>query len=170
MDTNFYEISVKDDLGQPQNLSQYKTFVLLICNIATKCGLADKNFKRLAHLSTIYKDKGLKILLFPSNDFKQEPNTNKEIKSIIEKYSKDFILFDKIEVLSSNKHDIYKHLCGSYNNSWYGELIKWNFTKFVVDRNGVVRMRCGPTDNIEGKQLNLLEEIINEDSKNRDGL
>ncbi|KAM0687567.1 hypothetical protein COBT_001188 [Conglomerata obtusa] len=148
---DIYEIPINDENGRKTTLKQYEGKVMLIVNVASKCGLAKKNYENLTLLMDKYHDKGLEILLFPCNDFfKQEPGTLKDIRTMLrEDYSANFRLFDKISVLGTNRHPLYEYLVNNYKNPWCFKFIKWNFTKFLVGRDGKVIERYGPTDYLE---------------------
>lgn len=166
MKLDLYSIPIKDYQGRTTTLSNYKNNVLLICNIASNCGLAKMNYTGLADVADMFKENGLKIILFPSNSFFQEPNAAKKIKDLTEEYSDNFLVFDKIDVCGNNKHDIFKYLCDNYDNGWYGNMVKWNFTKFLVDRKGNVRMRYGPMEGIDMNKIQEIRDVLAEDGVN----
>jgi glutathione peroxidase len=128
-----YGFKVKDIDNKPVKLSKYKGKVLLIVNVASKCGFTPQ-YAGLEKLYQKYKDKGLVILGFPCNQFGgQEPGTAKEIKEFCKTtYGVTFPLFHKIDVNGSKKTSLYKYL----ETVFPGD-IGWNFTKFLVDRKGV---------------------------------
>lgn len=143
---NISNISVKDMNGKMIPLSSYKGKVLLIVNVASKCGFTPQ-YKGLEALYKRYKDKGFEILGFPCNDFgHQEPGTNAEIKQFCtSKYDVTFKLFDKIKVLGPEKSPLYAELT---DNDVTGKSdIGWNFEKFLIDRYGniVARFRSKVT-------------------------
>lgn len=166
MQPNLYTIPLKDSDGRNATLAKYASKnVLLIVNVASNCGLAKQNYEGLADLANKYAKDGLQVLLFPSNDFFQEPRAAKKVKEITDAYSDKFVVYDKISVWGSTKHPLYKYLTENYDNGWFGNVVKWNFTKFLVDRAGRVRMRYGPTDCIESvkdKDNKMLVEVLNE--------
>ncbi|MGE5435709.1 MAG: glutathione peroxidase, partial [Syntrophothermus sp.] len=128
-------IVVKDIDGNDVNLSDYKGKVLLIVNVASKCGYTPQ-YKGLESLYEKYKDKGFEILAFPCNDFGgQEPGTNEEIKEFCSSnFNVKFKLFDKVKVLGSEKSPLYEVLT---NNDVTGNgEIKWNFEKFLISKDG----------------------------------
>lgn len=139
MDKSIYEFSIKDIDGKEVKLSDYKDKVLLIVNVASECGFT-KQYTGLQSLYEKYKSKGLVILGFPCNQFGgQEPGTNTEIKSFCSsKFNVTFPLFDKIDVNGDNTHPLYVYLKSQAKGVLNTELIKWNFTKFLVDKNGKV--------------------------------
>ena len=149
MKKNVYEYSVKDISGQEISLSQYKGKVLLIVNVASKCGFTPQ-YKGLEDLFEEYKGEVV-ILGFPCNQFgSQEPGNAEEIKNFCSlTYDVKFPLFDKIEVNGKNTHPLYEFLKESKPGLLGTEAIKWNFTKFLVDKNGEVVKRYAPNDTPE---------------------
>ncbi len=138
--SNIYDFNVKDIDGNEVSLSKYKEKVLLIVNVASKCGFTPQ-YEGLQKIYEKYKERGFEILAFPCNDFKgQEPGTNEEIKEFCStNYNVTFPLFDKIHVLGKNKALLYEFLT-NYDGIETGD-VKWNFEKFIVDRNGKVVAR-----------------------------
>ncbi len=140
MNNNISKIQVKDIDGKDVNLSDYKGKVLLIVNVASYCGYT-KQYTGLEELYKKYKDKGFEILAFPCNQFgEQEPGSNEEIKNFCSsKFDVTFKLFDKIDVNGKNQSPLYSILT---DNEVTGKAdIKWNFEKFLVDKNGNVVAR-----------------------------
>ncbi len=123
--------------GKPISLSQYKGKVLLIVNVASKCGFTPQ-YAGLEKLYRKYKDKGFVILGFPCNQFlSQEPGTDKEIKTFCTtKYDVTFPLFDKIEVNGDHTHPLYQFLKKAEPEPDGKLAIGWNFTKFLISRDG----------------------------------
>lgn len=140
---DIYSIEVETADGIKTTLGKYKSSPLLISNIACNCGLAVKNFTNFKMLQEKFPT--LKILLFPSNQFKQELGDISEIKRIVKGYSEDFILFGKVKLLFSEKHEIFEHLTSEKGSFLLGNFIKWNFTKFLVDKDGKVVKRVSPS-------------------------
>lgn len=138
-----YEIPLKNIDGKETSLEPYKGKVLLVVNVASKCGLTPQ-YTALESLYEKYKDQGLVVLGFPCNQFAgQEPGTDQEIKQFCStKYSVSFPLFDKIEVNGANRHPLYVALAGK--DSPYPGDIKWNFNKFLVGRDGKILQRFEP--------------------------
>jgi len=138
-----YDLTVKDIDGKDVALSSYKGKVLLVVNVASKCGLTPQ-YKGLESLQEKYKDKGFTVLGFPCNQFNgQEPGTNEEIKQFCStKYNVTFPMFDKIEVNGSNRHPLYSMLAGK--DATYPGDIKWNFGKFLISKDGKVLKRFEP--------------------------
>jgi len=138
-----HDINVKDIDGEDTSLSAYKGKVLLIVNVASKCGLTPQ-YKALEALQQKYKDKGLTVLGFPCNQFGgQEPGTNEEIKQFCSsKYNVTFPLFDKIDVNGEKRHPLYVALAGK-ESPFPGD-IKWNFNKFLIGKDGKILKRFEP--------------------------
>lgn len=136
---------VQDINGKDVDLSQYKGKVVLIVNVASKCGLTPQ-YEQLVALHKQYADKGLAILGFPANNFMgQEPGTNEEIKEFCTKnYGVEFDMFSKISVKGEDMADLYKELTSKDANGEFGGDIAWNFTKFLVNKKGEVVARFEP--------------------------
>lgn len=147
-----HDITVKDIDGKEVKLSDYKGKVLLIVNVASKCGLAPQ-YKALEALYEKYKDNGLVVLAFPCNQFGgQEPGTNQEIKEFCSSnYSVTFPLFDKVDVNGEKRHPLYVALAGK--DSPYPGDIKWNFGKFLVGRDGKILKRFEPRTTPEAAEV-----------------
>ncbi len=141
---SLYEFSATLNNGEIKNLSDYKGNVLLVVNTASQCGFTPQ-YKGLQELYSRYRDQGLEVLGFPCDQFgHQEPGTNEEIQSFCElNYGVTFPLFAKIEVNGENTHPVYKFL-KTEQSGILGDSIKWNFTKFLVDRQGNVVDRFAP--------------------------
>ena len=159
MKMSVYEYQAVDIDGEKQNLSQYEGNVLLIVNTASKCGFAPQ-FKSLEKLYENMKDQGFTVLGFPSNQFQnQEPKDEEGIKNFCElNYGVTFPMFSKIDVNGDDAHDLFKYL-RKETKGLLGDSVKWNFTKFLVGRDGKVIRRYAPqTDpmNIENDIKNLL--------------
>ena len=135
-----YDIKLKDIDGKDTSLAQYKGKVLLIVNVASKCGYTPQ-YKNLEAVFEKYKDKGLEVLGFPCNQFGgQEPGTNEQIKEFCSSnYNVTFPMFDKIDVNGPNRHPLYKELAGE--GSPYPGDIKWNFNKFLIGKDGKIIKR-----------------------------
>jgi glutathione peroxidase len=164
MSTAIQQIPLRSITGEPTNLGQYGGKVLLVVNVASKCGLT-KQYDGLEKLYRDYRDRGLVVAGFPANDFKgQEPGSNEEIASFCSSsFGVDFPMFEKITVVGEGKHPLYKELIAaqpkavSTSAEPFGENLKkygispnpepeilWNFEKFVVDRKGNVAARFAP--------------------------
>ena len=141
-----YDFKVKDNLGKEISLENYKGKTLIIVNTASKCGLTPQ-FEDLEFLYKKYKNENFEILGFPCNQFaKQELNSNNEIQDFCQlNYGVTFKVFDKINVNGENAHPLYKYL-KKEKSGIFGGSIKWNFTKFLIDKNGNVVERYAPTD------------------------
>jgi glutathione peroxidase len=144
-----FDFSANDIDGQPRDLSEYKGKVLLVVNVASKCGFTPQ-YTGLETLWDTYKDRGLVVLGFPCDQFgHQEPGDEAEIKNFCSlTYDVEFPLFAKIDVNGANAHPLYKWL-KEEKGGLLGSAIKWNFTKFLVGRDGKVRKRYAPTDTPE---------------------
>lgn len=142
--SELYEITVKDNKGNDVLLSDYKESVLLVVNTAVKCGLAPQ-YDGLQDLYDKYKDEGFVVLDFPSNQFLQSPESNEDTETICQtNYGTTFPRFDKVNVNGENASPIFKFL-RQEQGGVLGNAIKWNFTKFLIDRNGQVVKRFAPT-------------------------
>lgn len=142
-----HEFTVKDSKGQEVDLSIYKGKVLLIVNVASKCGLTNSNYPKLTELYTKYKSKGFEILAFPCNQFmKQEPDSSEKVHEFAcTRFQAEYPIFKKVRVNGENVAPIYKFLKASKSGFLGSRSIKWNFTKFLVDKEGRVIGRYGPT-------------------------
>ncbi|NWF89766.1 MAG: glutathione peroxidase [Ignavibacteriaceae bacterium] len=137
---NISSFKVKDITGKEISLSDFKGKVLLIVNVASKCGYTPQ-YKGLQELYKKYKPKGLEILGFPCNDFgRQEPGSNEEIQNFCSmNYGVTFKLFDKVKVLGKDKNKLYAVLTD--NDITGTSDIKWNFEKFLISKNGEIVAR-----------------------------
>ncbi|KAJ4837814.1 putative glutathione peroxidase 8, partial [Turnera subulata] len=135
-----------DARGNDVDLRIYKGKVLLIVNVASRCGFTNSDYSELTELYKKYKDQGLEILAFPCNQFgSQEPGTNDEIVEFAcTRFKAEYPIFDKIEVNGENASPLYTFL---KLEEWgiFGDDIQWNFAKFLVDKNGQVVHRYYPT-------------------------
>ncbi len=139
-----HDFQVKDAKGNTIELKQYAGKVLLIVNTASKCGFTPQ-YAGLEELYKNYQDKGLVILGFPCDQFAhQEPGSDAEIQSFCQmNYGVTFPVMSKIEVNGKNAHPLYKYL-RSEKKELLGDSIKWNFTKFLIDKQGNVVQRFAP--------------------------
>ena len=139
-----YDFSLNQIDGTTTNLAGYKGKVLLIVNVASKCGFTGQ-YAGLQKLYDTYKTRGLVILGFPSNDFLfQEPGSNKEIAQFCSlKYHVTFPLFEKIKVTGSGSHPLYQYLTDKTTNPESSGKITWNFNKFLIGRDGRILARFG---------------------------
>ena len=148
------DYSVKTIDGQDKKLSDYKGRVVLLVNVASKCGLTPQ-YKALESTYEKYREKGFVVIGFPANNFMgQEPGTNAEIKEFCTtKYNVTFPLMSKISVKGDDKHPLYKFLTeGKAGEDFAGD-IEWNFAKFLVDRNGNVMARFGSRTTPDSPQV-----------------
>jgi len=148
------DFKVKTIDGKEQDLSAYKGKVVLLVNVASKCGLTPQ-YKGLEALYEKYKDQGFVILGFPANNFgAQEPGTNEEIKQFCtSKYDVQFPMMSKISVKGDDKHPLYKFLTEGKAGEEFAGDIEWNFAKFLVDRNGNVMARFSSKTKPEDPQV-----------------
>jgi glutathione peroxidase len=146
-----YDFTVKDDLGEEVSLGRYVGEVLLIVNTASKCGFTPQ-FSGLEKLYETYREQGFTVLGFPCNQFaNQDPGDMEEIKAFCSlNYGVTFPMMQKIDVNGEQTDPLYKFL-KEQQHSLFGKSIKWNFTKFLVDRQGKVVGRFAP--NVEPKKL-----------------
>ena len=145
--SDLYNLSVKDIQLNDVDLSSFQGKTLLIVNVASKCGFTPQ-YKDLQNLSDKYKEQGLEVLGFPCNQFGgQEPGTNEEVQSFSDlTFNVSFKMFDKIEVNGENASPLFKHLKHESPGILGTESIKWNFTKFLVNKDGEVVKRFAPKD------------------------
>lgn len=153
-----YQFEVNDINQKIVSLSHYKNKVLLIVNTASKCGFTSQ-YEGLEKLYKKYQDKGLEILAFPCNQFgAQEPGTEKEIAQFCDlNYQTSFAIMSKVEVNGDNATPLYKHLKSEAPGLAGTKSIKWNFTKFLVDKQGKVIKRFAPKDKPEDIEPLILE-------------
>jgi glutathione peroxidase len=139
---NIYDFKFDDAFGFERDLSEYKGKVLLIVNTASKCGFTPQ-YEGLEKLNKAYSEKGLQIVGFPCNQFgNQEPGTNEEIQKFCEvNYGVSFPIFAKIDVNGKNTHPLYELLKSKAHGLIGSKAIKWNFTKFLIDREGNIIKR-----------------------------
>jgi glutathione peroxidase len=154
-----YDISVRDSEGKDVKLDEYKGKVLLIINSATGCGLTPQ-YSGIQKLYDDYKDQGFEVLDFPCNQFaNQAPEEIEEIKTFCEsRFGVTFKVFDKIDVNGDDADLLFKYL-KEEKGGMLGSKIKWNFTKFLVDREGNVVKRYAPTLEPE-KLVKDIEELL----------
>ncbi|MDZ4404084.1 glutathione peroxidase [Prosthecobacter sp.] len=138
-----YDVPLKDIDGKDTSLKEYQGKVMLIVNVASKCGKTPQ-YTQLEQLNQEFKKDGLAVLGFPSNDFgKQEPGTNAEIKEFCStKYKVTFPMFDKVVVKGPEQHPLYQVLSGP-KSPFPGD-VKWNFGKFLVGKDGKILKRFEP--------------------------
>src|SRR6202162_3520665 len=144
-DKSVYDFTLNSIDGRPAPLAAYKGKVLLVVNVASKCGFTPQ-YKALEALYEKYKDQGLVVIGFPANNFMaQEPGTNEEIKTFCSRtYNVTFPMYTKISVKGDDKAPLYQFLTDKGANPNTGGEIKWNFTKFLVARDGTIISRSEP--------------------------
>ncbi len=149
---NIYEFSVKNAAGETVDMSKYQGKVVLVVNVASKCGFTPQ-YKGLETLYREFKDQGLVILGFPCNQFgAQEPGNDNEIQQFCSlTYDVSFPIMSKVNVNGSDSAPIYEYLKSNAPGILGTELIKWNFTKFLVGKDGHVINRYAP--NTEPKDI-----------------
>jgi glutathione peroxidase len=142
---NLYEIPVKDIQGRVGTLSEHRDRVLLIVNVASKCGFTPQ-YEGLEALYRKHRERGLTVLGFPCDQFMhQEPGNEAEIRDFCSSsYDVSFPLFSKIDVNGAQTHPLYQHLKAARRGLLGSQAIKWNFTKFLVGRDGSVTKRYSP--------------------------
>ena len=145
--SELYNISVKDIELNSVDLSDYKGKTLLIVNVASKCGFTPQ-YKDLQHLYEKYQDQDFEVLGFPCNQFgAQESGANEEIQAFCDlTFNVSFKMFDKIEVNGANASPLFKYLKHESPGILGTEAVKWNFTKFLVNKDGQVVKRFAPKD------------------------
>jgi glutathione peroxidase len=146
MSPSIYDFSANSLEGQPVPLSTFKDKVLLIVNTASQCGFTPQ-YQGLQSIHSKYENQGFAVLGFPCNQFgQQEPGSASEIQSFCEtRFGVTFPLFEKVDVNGSNAHPLFKYLTKAAPGIFGTEGIKWNFTKFLVDRSGKVIKRYPST-------------------------
>lgn len=142
---SIYDFTLKDIDHKEVNLGQFKGKVVLVVNVASRCGFTPQ-YEGLQKVYLKYKDRGFVILGFPANNFMaQEPGTDEEIKTFCStKYNVTFPIFSKISVKGDDIHPLYKFLTSKETNPEFGGDIKWNFSKFLLDRSGKIIARFEP--------------------------
>lgn len=142
---SLYPIDVATIDGKVQSMGDYRGKVLLIVNVASRCGFTPQ-YAGLEHLWRTYRDRGLVVLGFPCNQFgSQEPGAEAEIAQFCQlTYDVSFPMFAKVDVNGANTHPLFTHLKAAAPGLLGSELVKWNFTKFLVDRTGGKIVRYAP--------------------------
>lgn len=153
-----YDFHVKAMDGQMISLKKYEGQVLLIVNTASKCGFTPQ-YKEMQSFYEKYQDKGFSILAFPCNQFmNQEPGDDLEIHSFCKtNYSVTFPLFSKIEVRGEHAHPLFKYLTETAPGVMGSKAIKWNFTKFLIDRKGNIVKRFAPSTKMTEVEKHIQE-------------
>ncbi|CAI5726856.1 unnamed protein product [Peronospora destructor] len=152
---SFYELKDFDMARNEVSMAKYKGKVVLAVNVSSKCGLTPTNYPELQQLYAKYKDEGLEVLAFPCNQFAgQEPGTHEEIMEFVKHYNVTFPFFEKHDVNGATARPVFTYLKAKLPGT-FGNYIKWNFTKFLVDRNGQPFKRFAPKD----RPLSFEEDI-----------
>ncbi len=151
---SIYDFIVSDIDGKEVKLADFKGKVVLIVNVASKCGFTPQ-YEGLQAIYAKYKERGFVILGFPANNFLwQEPADNKEIKEFCTlKYSVTFPMFSKISVKGGKQAPLYKYLTDKKINPEFGGDIKWNFNKFLINRDGKIINRFGSSDKPDSDKI-----------------
>ncbi len=159
MENSFYSFNAKTLQGKEKTMAEYKGKVVVVVNTASKCGLTPQ-YEGLEMLYKKYKDQGLEILGFPCNQFgNQEPGGAKEIsEGCLINYGVTFTMFEKVDVNGPKAHPLFVYLKKQLPG-FLGSKVKWNFAKFVVDRNGKPVKRFSPTTKPE-KMEQFLKSIL----------
>ena len=154
--TSVYDFEALSIDGKPAHLSTQRGKVLLIVNTASQCGFTPQ-FGGLEQLWKDYRDRGLVVIGFPSNEFgAQDPGDNGEIASFCEmNYGVSFPMMGKVEVNGGNAHPLWKFLTREARGVLGSQAVKWNFTKFLVGRDGTVLKRYAPTDTPESLRQDI---------------
>jgi glutathione peroxidase len=154
--SNAYEFSAKTIDGKDQPLKEFKGKAMLVVNVASKCGFTPQ-YTGLEKLYKKYEAQGLVVLGFPCDQFgHQEPGNEEEIKNFCSlNYDVTFPMYAKVEVNGSNTHPLWKFLKKEKGGLLGIDAIKWNFTKFLVDKNGEVVKRYAPTDTPESIEKDI---------------
>lgn len=158
MQQSIYDFKVDTIDGTSMSLEEYRGKVLLIVNVASKCGFTPQ-YAGLQKLYETYKDKGLEVLGFPANNFLwQEPGSNEEISQFCSlEYGVSFPMFSKVSVKGRDQHPLYAYLTDNKLNPEHGGSVKWNFAKFLIDRNGEIANRFG--SRVEPKSKSLIAAV-----------
>ena len=161
MSKNIYQFSCEDSSGQKVDLSDFKGKTLLIVNTASQCGFTPQ-YKGLEQLQTKYSSEEFSVLAFPCNQFGgQEPGSNEEIVEFCSlNYGSTFPIFSKIDVNGDNAHPLFKFLTTEKKGLLGTEKIKWNFTKFLINKDGEPVNRYGSSTTPEQIQTDI-EKLIN---------
>lgn len=153
-----YDLTVTDANGKSYPMSEYQGKTMLIVNTASKCGLSDQ-FDSLENLYKTYKDQGLVVLGFPSDQFAQELANAKEAEQACRmSYGVTFPMHDIVKVNGKDAHPLFKYLTGN-TKGFLGSGIKWNFTKFLVDSEGNIIGRFSPKDKPESFE-NEIQKVL----------
>ncbi|KAG5502132.1 hypothetical protein GH5_05079 [Leishmania sp. Ghana 2012 LV757] len=160
--SSIYDFHVNGSDHKPYDLAQHKGHPLLIYNVASKCGYTKGGYETAVTLYNKYKDRGFTVLAFPCNQFAgQEPGSEEEVKQFAcTRFSAEFPIMEKVHINGENAHPLYRYLKSACKGILGTTMVKWNFTSFLVDKDGhpVHRFSPGATaDEIEKYLLPLLE-------------
>lgn len=146
--SSLYELKYTSIDGVEESMEKYKGHVLIVVNVASKCGYTCVNYEQLTELYDKYAEsEGLRILAFPCNQFMgQEPLGEKEIKEFAATYNVRYDMSSKVDVNGANTHPVWAYL-KKQQGGFMGDFVKWNFTKFLIDKKGNVVKRYSPTTN-----------------------
>lgn len=161
--SSIYDFTLPSIDGKPLPLSTFKGKVVLVVNVASRCGYTPQ-YSALESTYEKFKDQGFVIVGFPANNFgSQEPGTNQEIKTFCQtKYSVTFPMYGKVSVKGADQTPLYQYLTTTANPALAGD-IKWNFTKFLVDRNGNVVKRFEPDVKPDSPEVvEAIQELLNQ--------
>lgn len=158
LEQSLYDFTMKNIDGVDVNFGDYKDKVILIVNVASNCGFTPQ-YEGLQKLYKNYKDKGLVVLGFPCNQFGlQEPGDENEIKDFCSlTYNVTFPMFSKIEVNGLNTAPLFKYLKKNYKGNLKNDDIRWNFTKYLINRNGEITNRFEPQTTPEDIEKDIIE-------------
>jgi glutathione peroxidase len=158
MNNNIYQFTANNNLGEPVALSSYQGKVILVVNTASNCGFTPQ-YQGLQTLYQQHQKNGLEILAFPCNQFKeQEKGNDEEIKQFCDlHFNIQFPLFSKIDVNGDNAHPLFDYLKTQAPGLLGSKSIKWNFTKFLINREGIVIKRYAPTTKPEDIEADIKE-------------
>jgi len=159
---SIYEFSAKSLEGDEINFEKYRNKVMVVVNVASAWGATKPNYTQLVSMYNKYKDEaeGFEILAFPCNQFgNQEPGSPEDIRKFVNNYGVQFQMFEKIDVNGKNAHPVFEYL-KSQQGGILGSAIKWNFTKFLVDKEGQAIQRYGTaTQPIPKIEKDVIEEM-----------
>ncbi|MBD3223726.1 MAG: redoxin domain-containing protein [Caldithrix sp.] len=154
MQKSIYQFTMENIDGKPVSLDTYEGKVILVVNVASKCGFTNQ-YEGLQKLFETYMDKGFVVLGFPANNFaNQEPGDNSEIKQFCQtEYGVTFPMFSKISVKGSDIHPLYQYLTSDKTNKNYAGEITWNFNKFLINKEGQVINRFDSRDKPQSDKI-----------------
>ena len=157
---NFYDFEAQKLNGENVSMNEFKGKTVVVVNTASKCGLTPQ-YEGLEKLYQQHKDKGLVVLGFPCNQFgNQESGTSDQIQEFCQlNYGVSFPMFEKIEVNGKNAHPIFKYLKSKLSGGLFGSKIKWNFTKFLIDKDGKPVKRFAPTTTPKNMEKVILQTL-----------